>query len=119
MNLKSKIGRQGELSAELFYKNNKWEILEKNYSANIKYGEIDIIAKQCNTIVFIEVKTRKNKFANPIEMVTKSKQKKIIQTAELYILNKNILQEDFIIRFDIALVNKEDKVFVYENAFQK
>jgi putative endonuclease len=119
MNCNHKFGELGELAVKLFYEKNNWKILEKNYFASKKYGEVDLIAKRQSAIAFIEVKSRKANLAKPIEMVPKSKQKKIIQTAELYLHSKGMLQSDFIIRFDIAIVDEKNDILIYENAFQK
>ena len=76
-----------------------YKILERNFRSRL--GEIDIIAKDGDCIVFIEVKTRKNNvFGNASEYVTYSKQKKIIKTAKYYL--KGML--DVEIRFDVAEV---------------
>lgn len=61
-----------------------YKILKRNFHS--KCGEIDIIAKDKNCIVFVEVKTRKNNlYGNASEFVTKSKQRKIILTAQYYL----------------------------------
>ena len=52
-------GIQGETLAEQFLRDKKYSILEKNYTTKI--GEIDIIAKKDDIIVFVEVKARNSK----------------------------------------------------------
>ena len=79
-----KIGKVGEQEAVKFLKKKNYKIIDQNFSCKI--GEIDIIAYQKDTIVFVEVKTRKNNlFGTPGQAVNKSKQKKIIKTALYYL----------------------------------
>jgi putative endonuclease len=113
------LGKIAENKIVDFLKNKNWDILEKNFIFHQKYGEIDIIAKKEKIITFIEVKFRKKDFATIDELVNKSKKKKIITTAEFFLQKNNILQLDYIIRFDIAYLNHEYKIFYYENAFTK
>lgn len=76
-------------------------ILERNWRRPT--GEIDIIAKDRRTIVFVEVKTRSSlKFGRPAEAVNKAKQLHILRTAMLYLTEKGL--EDAPVRFDIVEV---------------
>ena len=111
---KRTIGINGEKTAEKYLKNNKYKILDCNYHS--RFGEIDIIAKKDNFIVFVEVKARNNNsLGEPREAVTYSKQNKIIKTAEFYILDKKI---DLQPRFDVIEVFTDtDTVNHIENAF--
>ncbi|MBR1779706.1 MAG: YraN family protein [Clostridia bacterium] len=60
------------------------QILERNYHS--KYGEVDIIAKDKEYIIFIEVKTRRiDTISKPVESVDKIKQRKILKTAMAYL----------------------------------
>lgn len=111
------IGFKGENVACKYLKSKKYKILKTNYRK--KYGEIDIIVQKKNTIVFVEVKTRKSiQYGMPCEFVTKSKQTKLINTAKLFIY-ENQLDCDF--RFDIIEVyhdnGKINKIEHIENAF--
>jgi putative endonuclease len=114
---KQRLGKSGEDLAVSFLKNNGFEILERNY----RYGhkEIDIIGKDKNTIVFVEVKTGRSKtFGSPQEWVTLRKQKSIIEVAQDYI-QKNDLR-DFDFRFDVVAINFErgkTKIEHLRNAF--
>ena len=106
-------GKQGEAQAEEYLKQKGYEILERNY--RYKRAEIDLIALQGNTLVFVEVKFRSNDyFGYPEEAVTIKKQQHIIHAADQYIHEKNWLQP---IRFDIiALLNKTE-LRHFEDAF--
>lgn len=94
-------------------------VLERNFSC--RTGEIDIIAVQDDTVVFIEVKTRSSdKYGLPSEAVSKGKQQKIVKTA-LYYMQKNRLL-DYMCRFDVMeiTVDEEDnnRINYIKNAFQ-
>lgn len=67
------MGESGEDLACRFLQKQGYEILERNKHYS-RFCEIDIIAKQRDTIVFVEVKTRKtNAFGSPFEAITKTK----------------------------------------------
>jgi len=78
---------QGEHTENLaceFLKNNGLKLVEKNFSTRV--GEIDLIMKSDDMLVFVEVRYRKsNNFGSGAESVTISKQKKLIKTASLYL----------------------------------
>lgn len=99
-------GKLGEDIALNYLINNNVNILETNY--RIKSGEIDIIAKIDEEIVFIEVKSRSNiKFGYPSEAVDNKKIRKIINTAKYYILKHNL--NNISIRFDVIEIYLKDK----------
>lgn len=98
---KHEIGKFGEDVATRFLKQKDYKILERNFRC--KQGEIDIIAKENNYLVFVEVKTRSNLyFGTPSESVTYSKRQHIIKSAEVYLKIKNL--KDILIRFDVVEV---------------
>ena len=79
------FGELGESYSCRFLKDKGYEILERNFRT--KYGEIDIIAMDGNTLVFVEVKARiSTKYGRPEEAVTSRKIKNIKRAAEYYIL---------------------------------
>lgn len=93
-------GQCGEDAAANFLKKSGFKIIERNYKNKI--GEIDIIAKNKENLVFVEVKTRSSdKFGTPAEAVTYYKKQKIVNTAKFYLM-KN--PTDLNIRFDIIEV---------------
>jgi putative endonuclease len=101
---KQRLGKSGEDLAASFLKKNGFEILERNYRFGHK--EIDIIGKDKNTIVFIEVKTGRSKtFGSPQEWVNLKKQKSIIEVAQGYILKNDFRDFDF--RFDVVAISFE------------
>jgi putative endonuclease len=101
---KSSIGKKGEDFCEEYYRKRGYEILRRNYHS--RYGEIDLIAKKDNTVVFIEVKTRGEKtVASPRESVTKTKQKKLVLTSMQYMENQPL---NLSCRFDVFEVWQND-----------
>lgn len=100
MNHKQSIGQQGESCAYDFYVKNNYTILERNWVFG--HLEIDLIARNHNTIVFCEVKARSsNPLVSPQEAVNKLKQRNIIRAANNYICRNGITLEA---RFDIISV---------------
>jgi putative endonuclease len=98
---KKELGRIGEEVALRFLKKNGYRIVERNYVC--KLGEIDIIAKEKDTLAFIEVKTRtSNLFGPPQLSVTSSKQMQLSKAA-LYFLKEKRLGE-VKARFDVVAI---------------
>ncbi len=117
MNYKKRFGQEGEAAVVQYLAEREYEILAKNFSINHKIGEIDIIAKKDRLIIFVEVKTRARDDAVLVsEMVSRIKQKKIIVMAKLFLQKEKIDSENYILRFDIALVIK-NKISYFDNAF--
>lgn len=116
METKSK-GSIGEILAEKYLKKLGYKFLERNYSSKI--GEIDLIYKDKDTIVFVEVKARQNdRFGMGREAINYKKQQKIKRTAEFYLISNNLYDKNC--RFDCieVLGDKEDyTVEHYKNAF--
>lgn len=112
---KKTVGDFGEDLVEEYLRKKGYDILDRNFRKS--FGEIDIIARIDEIVVFVEVKTRKNKdFANPSEAVTISKQQKIIKASQAYLMENDLT--DSIIRFDVAEVIRVDGEINYiENAF--
>lgn len=100
MNNKS-LGKKGEDIAEKYLVDHGFEILDRNFQN--RFGEIDIVATDKDTLVFVEVKTRlSEKFGTPEEAVTPSKISKIIKAGQYYRNLKNNLPE--LERIDIVAI---------------
>ncbi len=104
------FGLKGEDLASEFLTQNGYDIIEKNFHS--RFGEIDLIAIKNNTLVFIEVKTRKSdKFGSPAEAVTPGKLKKITKTAEYYsLLNPNLPKKMLIEVVSIDLTQGDPRI---------
>ena len=123
MNKKQELGMLGEQSVAKFLINKNFKIITQNYKT--KLGEIDIIAQKDDVLCFVEVKTRKKSYFPISNVVTWTKQQKIIKSAQLFILKNKI--QDKVCRFDVATVIADQKSFgqnsfdieYIENAFQE
>ena len=97
-------GQCGEDAAAEFLKKKKYKIIERNYKNKI--GEIDIIARTKTDLVFVEVKARKaGSMISPRESVDEYKQKKIIKTAEAYIMKTDSEKQPRFDVFEVFLQN--------------
>ncbi len=123
------LGNLGEKIAGNYLKNKGYKILDKNYffriPENPQKGEIDIVAKKSDMISFIEVKTLTqngrglSSAISPEEKVNFSKQRKLVKTAESWLVKKKIplnskWQID-VIAIEINL-DKKAKISYFENA---
>ena len=92
------IGAYGETIARDFLTTNGYKILDMNYRN--RYGEIDIICKNNNIIIFCEIKSRyTDTFGSPIESITYYKQRQIIKLSEIYLLYKKY--QNYNVRYDV------------------
>jgi putative endonuclease len=108
-----KIGAEGEEAAAQFLKGQGYSILERNFST--RFGEIDVIARDKNTLVFVEVKFRRNpEFGSPQEAVTRAKILQIGRAALDYLVKKRL--GNVSCRFDVVAVqpSQGDENFVFE-----
>ena len=117
MEERREFGNKGEDLACKFLEKNGYKIIERNYRN--RTGEIDIIARDKDDMVFIEIKTKLSKdFAQPELSVNPSKQKKIVKTALVYLMEKNINKTGC--RFDVVGITGEKgntKIELIKNAF--
>lgn len=101
-----KFGLKGESIAEELLKAKGYSIIKRNF--RFGKGEIDIIAKDGNCLVFVEVKTRKNmNFGEPEYAITQSKIKQLKKIAEAYFYVNGIVNQDC--RFDVITIIGEKK----------
>lgn len=115
------LGRWGEQTAAAWLKKKGYKIVGLNYSC--RFGEIDLIARKGNFIVFAEVKLRQSAdFAQAREFVTRRKQERLIRTASLWLTqNPTELQP----RFDVIEIyapqgagTKKPEIIHLKDAFQ-
>ena len=89
MSHNQRIGIWGEETASEYLLQKGYEVVGRN--VRTPYGEIDIVAKQGNTIIFVEVKTRtSNKMGLPEESITARKREHMIACAEHYAMENEI-----------------------------
>jgi putative endonuclease len=110
-------GDRGEDRAATFLRQEGYRILERNYRCPL--GEMDIIARDGKTIVFIEVKARSSdRFGSPQAAIGPQKQRRMTAIALCYLKGKGWLGMPA--RFDVAAVRLDaagERVTLYKNAF--
>lgn len=108
---------RGETLAVWYLEKNGYKILEQNYRNRM--GEIDIIAREKKTLVFVEVKSRRSiRYGSPKWAVTPKKQRKISMVALYYL--KTTKQIDVKARFDVVAITSnrdEPQIEIVKNAF--
>lgn len=112
-----KLGNDGEAHVANWLQDHGYTICERNY--RLPCGEIDLIARKDDLIIFVEVKTRKKNSFPLGQVIVPSKQRKIITTAQHYIVQQKL--DNMVFRFDVALLEGESSVYVVdyiENAFE-
>ncbi|MEG2393408.1 MAG: YraN family protein [Ruthenibacterium sp.] len=98
------FGHLAEQLAADYYREQGYLVEAMNFRT--RQGEIDVIARKGETLVFAEVKARgANTIAQPCEFVTPAKQKKIILAAKAYLARHHDL--DSFVRFDVIEVQKK------------
>lgn len=103
LNEKQALGKWGEIEAIRILKENGLEVIEANWT--FLHLEIDIVAKDGDTLVIVEVKTRgTDAYGDPETFVTRAKQKKLIRAANWYLQNKKLSNE---VRFDVIGIVRE------------
>ena len=99
-----KLGEKGEGLAVTYLRKKGYKIITRNYKTRI--GEIDIIAMEEDTLVFVEVKTRESiAYGKPFEAVDYFKKRKIANVAMLYLKQ---LKEVPPCRFDVVSIYYEE-----------
>ena len=118
LNQRQKFGKDSESVAVRHLKKNGYKILQQNYRT--KLGEIDIIAKDKQALVFVEVKARKSsRFGSPKWAVTPMKQRKISMVALCYLKATN--QQNVKARFDVVTISSlqnNPQIEIIKNAFE-
>lgn len=93
-----------------FLRRQGYKIVTRNFSCQL--GEIDIIARQGKTTVFIEVKTRIDcEFGRPEDAITKEKIEHLRRVARFYIQNNADPEGEF--RFDLVAIILQNKPRIY------
>ena len=111
------LGRRGERAAEKYLRRSGYRIVARNFRA--AGAEIDIVAMDGETLVFVEVKTRRSRDAGaPEEAVDERKQKQIRRAAEIFATRYRA--DEVEMRFDIIAIDASGKrleIELLRNAF--
>ncbi len=99
------LGARGEEIAVAFLKGRKYTVMERNFRC--RGGEVDIIARDGKTLVFVEVKTRRSlSFGPPQAAVTPFKQRQISKAALTWLAKKRL--DEASARFDVIAILLQD-----------
>lgn len=98
------LGKKGEEIAESYLQQMGYQILERNFHS--QQGEVDIIARDRDFIVFVEVKSYSfRSYGSPVGAVRKAKKQSLIHAAQTYLYKKNI--QNTYCRFDVIAIYKK------------
>jgi putative endonuclease len=112
-------GAQGEKLACRFLRRNGYKILYRNFKGR-SGGEIDVVCRDNDTLVFVEVKTRtREDFGRPVAAVDRQKQKRVSRGGLAWL--RMLDNPDILFRFDVVEVivadNAKPRVELIKNAF--
>lgn len=100
------VGREGEVLACKFLKKNGYSIIEQNFKK--RHGDIDIVALDGETLVFVEVKARRTRtYGQAVEAITPWKVRALIQSAHFYKLQHPQFPEAM--RIDVVAIDYTEK----------
>jgi putative endonuclease len=112
------LGERGESMACEELEKCGYAILERRYRT--RFGEIDVIADDGGTVVFVEVKTKTDcTFSDPVESVTKQKQRRLVSMAQQYVAYHGL--DHTPCRFDVVAVDASvtpSRITIYKDAFR-
>ncbi len=113
------LGSAGEAAAVRYLQSQGYEIVETNYRT--RTGEIDIVARDGPTYVFVEVKARSSlAFGSGVDAVDSRKRARIVKVAEEWLFENKV--EDALVRFDVVALTRSGRgdleVELIKDAFQ-
>lgn len=112
---KRQLGHQQELVAKSYLKQQGYKVLALNYYT--PFGELDIVASKKQCLAIVEVKYRKrSSLESPGQAITKTKQTRLIKSAQHYLLNHRINYQQ--ISFDVIAIQDDHILDHIQNAFR-
>jgi putative endonuclease len=115
---RQRLGMQGESMACTELERLGYHIIERRYRT--RFGELDIVARDADTVVFVEVKTKTDAaYGDPAEAVTRQKQRRLVSMAEDYVASHAL--DNTPCRFDVVGVDVSavpSAITVYRDAFR-
>lgn len=105
MNKSKQIGTRAEQIALEHLQQNNLRLIQKNFIS--RFGEIDLIMQDSDTLVFVEVKKRCSGINSAIESITHAKQRKLVKSAQYYLLKGGF---DRACRFDAIALDKDNNI---------
>jgi putative endonuclease len=118
---RQEVGKLGEKAAQRFLKKRGYRVRETGFRC--RHGEIDIIARQKEYLVFVEVRTKSNlDFGTPEESITQAKKERLIASALTYTTTHQDLPPLW--RIDVVAIELDDKgkvkrIELIENAIEQ
>lgn len=98
------LGRRGEDRAVVYLRTHGYRIVERNFRC--KLGELDVIARDGDTLVFVEVRTRSSgSRGGALEMISAAKQRQVARVASYYLAIRRL--ESATCRFDVVGITGE------------
>jgi putative endonuclease len=98
---KRKLGRRGEDIGAAYLERQGYVILERNWRCSL--GELDIVAREGETLAFVEVRARRgDRLGTPEESITPAKQAKLVELAQTYLQETGQTDQDW--RIDVLAV---------------
>ncbi len=114
MNKHQIYGKNSELIAKEYLEAKNYHLIEINWRT--KFGEIDLIMRDGETIVFVEVKARRSSsYGFALEALTVKKQRQLIKLAQLYIQSNDLWNHDY--RIDYISIQEENHQLEIEHLF--
>ena len=112
------FGAYGEAAASKELIRRGYRIVERNCRS--RWGELDVVAYDGETLVFVEVKARRGaQFGDPASAVDQRKQQRLVRLAQRYLAHRRLGEP--LCRFDIVVVDQRDRgrsrVEIISNAF--
>lgn len=108
-------GGEAEDAAAAWCRDRGWQVVRRNF--RVKGGEIDLICLDDATLVFVEVRKRRdNRYGGAAASITRAKQRKLILAAQLFLQsNPNLARKPA--RFDVIAVTATDDIDWIRSAF--
>jgi len=101
------VGLTAESVAAAFLEERGLVILQRNYAA--AGGEIDLIAQDGETLVFVEVRSRAStELGDPVETITSTKRGRIVRAARAFLVAQGLDEERVACRFDVVAIAGEE-----------
>ena len=101
---KRRLGRRGEEIAVAYLRRQGYRILARNWRCAA--GELDIVAREGETLAFVEVRTRRgDRFGTPEESITPAKQAKLVELAQTYLQENGLSDENW--RIDVVALEMD------------
>ena len=101
---KRRLGRRGEEIAVAYLQRQGYRVMARNWRCPA--GELDIVAREGETLAFVEVRTRRgDRFGTPEESITPTKQAKLVELAQTYLQENGLTDQNW--RIDVVAVEMD------------